>query len=35
MDIIEKLYVKDALYKKEILDKIEITQEEINKAVNK
>lgn len=35
MDIIEKLYVKDALYKKEILDKITVTNEEINKALAK
>ncbi len=35
MDIIERLYVKDALYKKEILDKITITDEEIKNALVK
>ncbi|HPN39111.1 MAG TPA: hypothetical protein PL041_11975 [Melioribacteraceae bacterium] len=35
LSIIEKLYIKDALYKKEITDKITITEKEINDAVKK
>ncbi len=35
LSIIEKLYVKDALYKKEILDKINISEKEINQAASK
>jgi parvulin-like peptidyl-prolyl isomerase len=35
INIIEKLYVKDALYKKEILDKINISENEINAAASK